>query len=272
MRKLTIAALPLLTTFVSLVRAQEHLDALALFDPAHPSTIPTGSFDFDGFAVVDLPPKRVYGNDLEDPFAGAGFLSGEAGFTGLAAEAAQTQLNGTGYTHLPASVTLRFDYTSFSLNGGGSQANLWYWDGLDQNGNGDPADDIAFAPAIGSTFSLEKFGGAFSASVTGTAAAAAGFAIDTTAVDNPGTAQDETGFFHLDLDALLSGNAGIYVIGMHISYPGATSEELFWVYNAGLGEAGEAAHDAAIAYVPEPATGVGAALAMLLLARRRRAQ
>lgn len=266
-----------LFAFTDAVFAQEHLDSLLTRDPANAASIPTGSFDFDGFAVAEFPPVNVYGNDLEEPAPGLDVLVGETGFTAIGATAATTLLAGTGLTNLAGGVSIRFDLNAFSLYGGPS-SNLLYWNGLDTNGNGDPADDINFQPASGVSLSLER-AGLFSASVNGANTNVPGFEIDSTALDNPGTADDETGFLHNDLDALLDdgdndpGTAlplGIYVLAMNVSYPGASSDQLFWVYNAGLGAAGEPAHDAAMAYVPEPAGLLVLAMGALAMFHQRR--
>jgi hypothetical protein len=256
--------------------AQEHLDALLTRDPGNPTAIPTGSFDFDGFAVVELPPATVYGNDLEEPAPGLDLLVGETGFTALGATAAASLLGGTGLTNLPGGESVRFDLHTFNLYGG-PMANLFYWDGLDTNGNGDPADDIDFQPATGVTLALER-AGLFSAAVDGSNANVPGFEIAVTALDDPGSGDDETGFLHEDLDAILDDGdsdpgtglpLGIYVLAMNVSYDAASSDQLFWVYNAGLGKAGEPAHDAALEYVPEPAGALLLTLGGLLVIRRR---
>ncbi len=266
MRNFFIRAAVLAIAGVGSAVAQEHFDAMPVLDPATPGFMPTGSFDFDGFSVEQLPQQTVYGNDLEDAGPGTGVFVGETGFTALSATAAATQLAGTGFSNLAGGLDLRFDFRSFTLPGSSAQANLFYWDGADTNGNMDPSDDIAFAPATGAILTLEKDGGLTSAAVSGVDLATPGFVIGATAFDNPGTpGVDETGFLHLDLDALLddgdgdgltSAAAGIYVMSMRLSVPGAASAPIFWVYNVGLGEEGEAAHDAAIDFVPEPAAGL----------------
>ncbi len=264
-----------ITALTSPVFAQ-HMDALLTRDPANSSTIPTGTFDFDGFSVAEFPQVSKFGSDLEEPIPNADLLVGETGFTALGATAATSLLAGSGLTNLPGGVGVRFDLLTFNLYGGPS-ANLLYWNGADTNGNGDPADDIDFQPATGVSLSLER-GGVFSAAVTGANTNVPGFEIDLTAIDDPGTTDDETGFLHQDLDAVFDdgdGDAGtplplgIYVLAMNVSYPGATSDTLYWIYNAGLGVDGEPAHDAAIDYVPEPGSLGLLALGFFGLLRRR---
>lgn len=273
------AAIPMLLLSASVAAASEvHLDVLAVRDLGNPDRIETGAFDFDGFTLESLPPVRVYENDLEEPFSGAGLLIGEAGFVALSATAAEALLAGTGYTHLPGGVDLRFDFNAFSL-GGGPAANLWYWDGLDDDGDGDFAEDIDFQPAAGATLTFERSGGVFSASVDGGPGAVSGFVIAQTLLDNPPTDdEDETGFLHLDLDGILDdgdGNPltlpplGVYVLSLTLAY-NPQSDPIFWVFNGGLGEAGEPAVEAAVAFVPEPATGLILALLAAACARRPR--
>ncbi len=258
------------------VRAQ-HVDVMPVSVVGDPNLIETGAFDFDGFSVTALPPQRVYENDLEEPIPGADLLAGEAGVTALSATAAASLLAGTGYTNLPGGVDLRFDFNAFSL-GGRPAANLWYWDGVDDNGDGDYADDISFAPAAGTTLTFETSGGAFSASVDGGALPVPGFVIDTTLLDNPGTMDDETGFLHVDMDALLDDGdsdpatglaLGVYALALTLSY-NPQSEPIFWVFNGGLGEEGELAVEAAVAFVPEPSAAMVLIGSAALLAWRRR--
>src|SRR5262249_8395917 len=161
--------------------------------------------------------------------------------------------------------------------GGAGPANLWYWDGIDANGNGNYFDDIHFAPAAGVTLSIEANGGVQSAHLNGSNNNVAGFSVGVTATDDPSTPTvDETGFLHHDLDALLEPTVaggpiplGIYVLGYQFSYPGAQSVELYRVYNGGLGAAGEPAVAAAREYVPEPGSLVLLAAGGLLVASRR---
>jgi len=270
----SVGALSAALTY-SAAAQHDHVDVMPVFDAARPAAIPTGAFDFDGFTVVELPPTSVFGGDLEEPAPGVDLLAGELGFTALSAAAAATLLSGTGYSQLAGGQALRFDLQSFSLPGAIGSANLWYWDGVDDDGDGDYADDIDFAPATGVTLALERDGGIFSAVVDGANAAIAGFEIGVTALDDGGTADDETGFLHVDLDALLDDGdadpltevtAGIYVVGLTLAYPGAASDPLLFVYNGGLGED---AHDAALDYVPEP-TGLALLLLGAALLRTRR--
>lgn len=254
--------------------AQEHFDALLTRDTANPGFMPTGEFDFDGFALQTLPQVEIYGNDLEEPVPGADLYVGEAGFFAPAASFAPTILGGTGLTQLPGGVDVRFDFRAFNLYGGGTFSNLWYWDGVDDDGDSDFANNIDFAPAFGVTLSLER-AGVFSASVDGANVDVNGFVIDTTALDNPGTADDETGFMHNDLDALLDDAdndpltaipTGVYVLGTVISDDAANSALLYWVFAVG---ADEAAHAAAIDYVPEPTSALALLAGVALLAPRR---
>ena len=50
-----------------------------------------------------------------------------------------------GYLPLPASSVLSLSIQSFPLDGL-SQANLWYWGGMDRDDDGDHLADVAFAP------------------------------------------------------------------------------------------------------------------------------
>lgn len=259
------------------VADEGHLDVMPVSVIGQPTRLDTGAFDFDGFAVAGLPPLRKFESDLEEPLPGADLLAGESGFSAISATAAQTELAGTGFSHLPGGVNLRFDFRAFDIGGVGL-ANLWYWDGVDDNGNGDFSDDIDFAPASGVTLSLERDAGLFSASVNGSTSDVNGFVIGTTLIDDLLTPEDETGFLHLDLDALLDDAdndagtplpLGVYVISLSVSHDGgAAADPIFWVYNGGLGEDGEAAVEAAFDFVPEPGS-----LALLLvgaaLLRRR---
>lgn len=262
----------------SLSAVGQHVDVMPVRVAGEPARIETGAFDFGAFQVVGLPPLRVFEGDLDEPVPGVGLLAGESGFTSLSATAAAALLKGTGYTHLPGGVAVRFDFNAFSL-GGQPAANLWYWDGIDVNGNGDYSDDIQFAPAAGVQLSFERSAGLFRATVDGGPAAVAGFVIGTTLLDNPGSADDETGFLHVDLDVLLEDGdggpftalpLGVYALSLTLRDDGgATSEPIFWVYNGGLGEDGEPAVEAAVAYVPEPASATLLVLSSATLLRRR---
>lgn len=263
MRTFMVGVSALVIGSAAVALAEEgHLDVMPVAVIGDPSRIETGAFDFDGFAVDSLPPVRVYENDLDD--LGIGLLVGEAGFTSPSAFVAATQLGGSGYTNLAGGVDVRFDFRSFSVQGGPA-VNLWYWDGVDDDNDLDFSDDVDFQPA-GATLTFEKLGGAFSVSVDGSSAGVAGFVVDTTIFDDPGTSEDETGFMHLDLDALLDGDAGIYAILLDVT-AGADAAPIFWLFNAGLGEEGEAAVEAAADVVPEPATGAALAIAVLALLR-----
>lgn len=249
-----------LSGLVSLPAAAQHVDVMAVSVVGDPAALETGAFDFGAFSVAELPPTRVYENDLEEPFAGADLLTGEAGFTSpSAALAASSGLLGLGFGALAGGVDLRFDFHSFSL-GSGPGGNLFYWDGVDDDNDGDFADDIDLQPASGATLTFEKLGGLFSATVDGAASDVPGFVIDTTAVDDLGTSEDESGFLHLDLDAILDDGdsdtltplpLGVYVVQLTLN-DGRESAPFFWVFNGGLGEEGEAAVEAVVGAVPEP--------------------
>lgn len=260
---------------VSPVFAQ-HVDVMAVSVISDPSRIETGAFDFDGFSVAGLPPLRAYENDLDEPFAGADLLIGEAGFTSPSASYAAANLAGAGYSNLPGGVDLRFDFHSFAI-GGGPSANLFYWDGVDDNNNGDFADDLDLQPASGATLAFEKDAGLFSASVNGANADVPGFIVEVTAVDDLGTPEDETGFMHIDLDALLDDGdsdpltplaQGVYLVQLTIN-DGRESAPFYWAFNAGLGEEGEPAVDAVLDAVPEPGAVMLLIVGSLFAARRR---
>lgn len=256
-----------------------HLDLMPLAVVGDPSRIETGSFDFDGFAIGQIPPQRIYENDLDEPIAGADLLAGEAGFTSPSATTAAALLSGTGYTHLAGGIDVRFDFRTFNIGGGATHANLWYWDGADSDNDGDYSNNVNFAPASGVTLTFDRGAGLFTSSVDGGASAVPGFVVGTTAIDDPMTADDETGFFHDDLDALLddadsdSGTLvphGLYVVSLDVSAGGIGSQPIYWIFNAGLGEEGELAADAARDVVPEPASLALCLIAGAAFASRRR--
>lgn len=258
----------------------QHLDVMPVSVIGDPSRIETGAFDFGTFSVAGLPPQRAYENDLVEPAPGADLLVGEAGFSAPGATAAAALLGGTGYANLPGGVNLRFDFRSFNACGSTQAANLWYWGGLDDDHDGDYSDDLDFHPASGAALTFERSAGLLSATVDGGPLAVPGFVIGTTATDDAGTADDETGFLHVDLDALLDdtdsdpGTAvptGIYAVSLTLSHSGSTAEPIFWVFNAGLGEDGEGAAEAALACIPEPSSlACVAMLASLGVFRRNR--
>lgn len=254
-----------------------HVDVMPVAVIGDPSRIETGSFDFDGFSVAGYPGVRVYENDLE-ALPGADLYVGEAGFSAPSAAVAASQLNGTGYTNLPGGVDVRFNFRTFNIGGGNLRANLWYWNGLDSNGDQDVCNDLQFAPASGTTITFDRNAGLFTASVDGSDQNVPGFVVDTTLFDDLNTPDDETGFMHLDLDAILDDGdldeltpvpAGIYALSLDVYAGDAAADPIFWLFNAGLGEEGEAAADCAADVVPEPASLALLSLGAAALMRRR---
>lgn len=261
----------------STIAEEGHVDVMPVAVIGDPSRIETGSFDFDGFAVAELPSVRVYENDLED-LPGADLYVGEAGFTAPSASVAASQLNGTGYTNLPGGVDVRFNFRTFNVGGGNVRANLWYWNGIDANGNQDFCDDVSFAPASGVSLTFDRNAGLFSASVNGSDQNVSGFVVDTTLFDDLNTPDDETGFMHLDLDAILDDGdldeltpipAGIYAISLEVLAGDIGADPIFWLFNAGLGEEGEPAAECAAEVVPEPSSLALLALGAAAMLRRR---
>ncbi|MFN0136968.1 MAG: PEP-CTERM sorting domain-containing protein [Phycisphaerae bacterium] len=273
-----ITILSIGSVFSAAAIAEEgHVDVMPVAVIGDPSRIETGSFDFDGFAVAELPSVRVYENDLED-LPGADLYVGEAGVTAPSATAAASQLSGTGFTHLPGGVDVRFNFRTFNVGGGTVRANLWYWNGADANGNNDFCDDVSFAPASGVSLTFDRNAGLFSASADGADQNVPGFVVDTTLFDDLNTPDDETGFMHLDLDAILDDGdldeltpvpAGIYAISLDVFAGDAAADPIFWLFNAGLGESGEPAAECAAKVVPEPTSLALLVLGAAALLRRR---
>jgi len=265
----------MLFTVVGQGRAQEvHLDVLVVRDGTNASPLETGGFDFERFEIAAFPPVRIFENDLENPGKGADLLIGELGFISLSADSANLMLP-PAYTHLPGGAAVRFDFNAFGLGGG--VANLWYWDGVDDDGDNDFADDVDFQPAIGVSLTAEALGGALSATVDGSPFGVPGFVFGTTATDDAKTTVNETGYLHVDLDVLLDDSdtdpltsipLGVYAYSVTFGFNPQT-DPIIVVLNGGLGLDGEPAVEAAVAFVPEPGTLVLLAAGGLLLSRRR---
>jgi len=275
MNSIAVCVCTLLTVSgIAMAGEHVHFDVLLAQSATDPSHLATGAFNFEDFEVAALPPVRVYEYDLEAPGVGADLLTGELGFVSLSADSAA--LLPPAYTHLPGGVAVRVDFNSFGLGGGVS--NLWYWDGIDDDADHDFTDDIDFQPAEGVSLALEALGGALTASVDGSAFGVPGFHVGTTAFDDAETAGNETGFLHLDLDVILDDldadpltlvPSGVYAYSVSFGFNPQT-DPIYIVLNGGLGEEGEPAVEAVVAYIPEPGTLLLLAFDGVLLMRRRR--
>lgn len=213
--------------------------------------------------------KRTFG------FHPAGPLSGVYATTDPGYNAVKQADLPAGYSALPASANLLFDITTDTI--GSATANFWYWDGADDDADGDYYDDVDWTPVpTGYTYEFDKMG-IFSAIADGSASGVPGFTIATT---------DGNGYLHQHLNMYIDDGDGstatvpqdgFYLVGidLYMNEPGVLrSETLYFV--PGVGAHTPAQHrDGAVAWVndnlviPEPAGLSLLAMGGLALIRRR---
>ncbi len=188
-----------------------HSDILVVQDSQ--GKLVTGIADIDHSDLSA--PSRLFHRELDSTFFGS-----DPGFNAVSPVNVPD-----GYLALSADTPLAFDFAALSLHLQ-SVSNLWYWDGIDDNGNGNLEDDVDFLPAVATTFTAKLT--PFSALVDGAAADVPGFNIQTTS---------DTGAMHRHLNFQLAGGPagtpleGLYLVSMRMRMNGlARSDPLYIVF------------------------------------------
>lgn len=185
-----------------------HADYLPVQDAG--GKLVTGLADYDNNVLSA--PVRLFHRDLDSSFFGS-----DPGFTAV------SQANvPAGYFALPPNIALAFDFAAISLYGQ-TVSNLWYWDGVDANSNGNYLDDVDFHPVVGTTLTARFT--PFSTFVDGGDSDVPGFNIQTTT---------DTGAVHRHLNFQLSGGPGgmpaegLYLESMRVRMAGLAKSDPFY--------------------------------------------
>ncbi|MFI4861409.1 MAG: PEP-CTERM sorting domain-containing protein [Phycisphaerales bacterium JB063] len=187
-----------------------HVDVLPYNDNGQ---VALGHYDFDLNQVVTG--TQLFVRDLE-VVQSSFFGTTSPGFTTAA-----------GYTLLP-SASLDIHAQTMSIPGG--TFNLLYWDGIDQDGDGDYADDVAFgAPAAGDELFVRR-SSALNFALAGESTAPAGFALDLTSVN--GTLHKHISFQARNGDGTPAQD-GLYLASFTLTMDGLDDSDPFYMlFNA----------------------------------------
>jgi hypothetical protein len=212
----------------------QHFDVLAVQDAD--GKILTGAADFDN-DVLTLP-YRLFDRDIGDLAPGFGT---DPGFNSVSQEDLPP-----GVFALPGGTPLAFDIVRFPIFDS-TPANLWYWDGIDDDADDNYLEDVVFAPASGTTLSMTIFGaGGGTAVATGGNADVQGPTLQTT---------DANGGMHRHPNYQLSGGApgGAYLLSLRLEMPGLTrSDPVFLLFvTVENGDINLDAYDAALEWAQD---------------------
>jgi hypothetical protein len=171
----------------------------------------TGISDFDSNQLSA--PSRLFHRELDATFFGS-----DPGFNAV------SQANvPSGYFALPGNTPLAFDFAVMSLYGQ-TVANLWYWDGVDANHNGDYLDDVDFQPVMDTTLTFRVT--PYSATIDGSGDDVPGFNIQTTT---------DTGTIHRHPNMQMDGGVGgvpaqgLYLLAMRVRMDGLQESDPFYL-------------------------------------------
>lgn len=187
-----------------------HVDALPFNDNGQ---VALGHFDFDLNQVITGTQLFVRDLEIVQPSL---FGTTSPGFTTAA-----------GFELLP-SETLDIHAQTMTISGG--TFNLLYWDGIDQNGNGDYADDVSFgAPSAGDELFVRR-SSALNFALRGESTTPSGFALDTTS--GTGTLHKHVSFQARNDNGSPAGD-GLYLASFTMTMDGlADSDPFFLLFNA----------------------------------------
>lgn len=204
----------------------QHFDVLVARDAG--GKLATGSADFDAASfTIGL---RLWTRDLVSGF------SSDPGFNAV------SQGNvPAGYLALPGNAPLGFDIVRFPIFDS-TPANLWHWDGVDDDGDLDWSDNVRFAPvADGTSLGMTIFGAG------GGAAAATGANVDVVGPTIQLTSSTGAVHRHPSYDLLGPAPEGMYLLSLRLTLPGLVpSDPIFLLFATDAVSLG--AYDAANAW------------------------
>lgn len=262
--KTTVMPMMLILAGLASFAPAAHEDILVARDATGRLVTGTAELDEGTYAIG----KQTFG------FHPSGPLNGLYATTDPGYNAVQQSELPAGYSALPGNANLKFDIAADTI--GSVTSNFWYWDGVDDNGNGDYYDDVDWTPVpAGYKFEFDLLD-VLEAIADGSGSAVPGFTISAT---------DADGYLHKHLNMYIDDGDGdtgttvqdgFYLVGidLYMDEPGVLrSETLYFV--PGVGDHTPAQHrDGAVAWVnnqlvPEPASLSLLAMGGVALLRRR---